>query len=139
MSAKKLSATLHRRGGITMNVEVPEPVPDAIARPSEVAGEGQAPGTPSGEFGERLFRRRSSDDGSLHYIQDHYLPEPSESATTKDPARCSACGRARSMFFIRALPRTENLSAKTPRLCDECYPGGPVRTEGRSKQSPSVH
>jgi hypothetical protein len=139
MSAKKRSATLHRRGGITMNVEVPDPVPEAIARPSEVSPEGQPPGTPSGEFGERLFRLRSSGDGTLHYIQDHYLPEPSEGATTDGPARCSACGRARSMFFIRALPRTENLSAKTARLCDECYPDGSPRAGGREKQSPGPH
>jgi hypothetical protein len=138
MSAKKLSATLHRRGGITMSVEVPEPVPDAIARPSEVAALDKSAGAASGEFGERLFRRRSSDDGSLHYIQDHYLPEPSQGATTTSPTRCSACGRARSMFFIRSLPRTENLSAASPRLCDECYPKA-TQAEGRAEKAPTAH
>jgi hypothetical protein len=117
-----------------MNVEVSEPVPDAIARPSEATS---AEGTPSGTFGERLFRRRSSDDGSLHYIQDHYLPEPNEGPTTSDPARCSACGRARSTFFIRSLGRTENPSASTPRLCDECYPGATL-TDSRSEQAPTA-
>ena len=132
MSGKKLSATLHRRGGITMNVEVSEPVPDAITRPSEVSS---GEGTPSGAFGERLFRRRSSDDGSLHYIQDHYLPEPNEGPTTSDPTRCSACGRARSTFFIRSLGRTENPSASTERLCDECYPGA-THADSHAEQSP---
>ena len=138
MSAKKHSATLHRRGGITMSVEVPEPAPEAIARPSEVPARDGSGGTPSGEFGERLFRLRSSDDGSLHYIQDHYLPEPADAATTQDPSRCSACGRARSMFFIRSLPRTENVSAAHPRLCDECYPGK-TSGEGRAEKSQGVH
>ncbi len=138
MSAKKHSATLHRRGGITMSVEVPEPAPEAIARPSEVASSGEQAGTASGEFGERLFRLRSSDDGSLHYIQDHYLPEPKDAATSRDPSRCSACGRARSMFFIRSLPRTENVSASHPRLCDDCYPGK-TSSDGRKEKSPGVH
>jgi hypothetical protein len=138
MSGKKRSATLHRRGGITMNVEVPEPVPDAIARPSEVSVANQPPGTPSGEFGERLFRLRSSDDGSLHYIQDHYLPEPEAGEKTSSPARCSICGRSRSNFFIRSLPRTENLTAASPRLCDDCYPGT-ARAEGRPSQAPGAH
>jgi hypothetical protein len=138
MSAKKHSATLHRRGGITMSVEVPEPAPEAITRPSEVPARGQSSAEPSGEFGERLFRLRSSDDGSLHYIQDHYLPEPSDAATTKDPSRCSACGRARSMFFLRSLPRTENPSATSPRLCDECYPGS-TRADGHAEQSSVAH
>ena len=134
MSAKKHSATLHRRGGITMSVEVPEPAPEAIARPSEVPARDGSGSTQSGEFGERLFRLRSSDDGSLHYIQDHYLPEPGDAATTQDPSRCSVCGRARSMFFIRSLPRTANISAAHPRLCDECYPGK-TTGEGRAEKS----
>ncbi len=138
MTAKKLSATLHRRGGITMSVEVPEPVPDAIARPSEVAALDKSAGASSGEFGERLFRRRSSDDGSLHYIQDHYLPEPAQGATTPSPTRCSSCGRARSMFFIHSLPRTENLSPTSPRLCEDCYPKV-ARAGGRPEQSPAAH
>ena len=138
MSAKKHSATLHRRGGITMSVEVPEPAPEAIARPSEVPARDGSGGTASGEFGERLFRLRSSDDGSLHYIQDHYLPEPADAATSHDPSRCSACGRARSMFFIRSLPRTENISARHPRLCDDCYPGK-GSSEGRPEKSSGVH
>ena len=134
MSAKKHSATLHRRGGITMNVEVPEPIPEAITRPSEVSS---GEGTPSGAFGERLFRLRSSDDGSLHYIQDHYLPEPSEGPTTSDPTRCSACGRARSNFFIRSLPRTENPSASSPRLCEDCYPTA-AQSAGRAEKAPTA-
>ena len=138
MSAKKFSATLHRRGGITMSVDVPEPFPDAIVRPSEVTAADKSVEASHGEFGERLFRRRSSDDGSLHYIQDHYLPEPSQGATTPDPARCSSCGRARSMFFIRTLPRTEPPSAMYPRLCDDCYPKV-AKAGGRAERAPGAH
>ena len=122
MSDTRVSATLHRRGGITMSVEVPQPLPDAITRPAEVDDPEKAHGTPSGQFGERLFRRRSSDDGSVHYIQDHYLPEPEGAATTSTPVRCSSCGRARSTFFVRTLARTDDLSTTTARLCSDCYP-----------------
>jgi len=122
MTQTRLSATLHRRGGITMSVEVPNPLPDAIVRPAELSALDGPPGTPTGKFGERLFRRRSSDDGSIHYIQDHYLPEPDEATSTPSPARCTSCGRARSTFFVRTLARTDNLVASTARLCSECYP-----------------
>jgi hypothetical protein len=52
MSGKRYSATLHRRGGITMGIEVPDPIPEAIARPAEVDVPGQ-PGTPSA--GDRVL------------------------------------------------------------------------------------
>jgi hypothetical protein len=42
------------------------------------------------------------------------------------------------MFFIRSLPRTENLSPTSPRLCDECYPKM-ARADGRAEQSPAAH
>lgn len=105
-----------------MSVEVPQPLPDAIVRPAEVQEADSPPGTPTGMFGERLFRRRSSDDGSIHYIQDHYLPEPEAATATPSPARCSSCGRARSTFFVRTLARTDNVVPTTARLCSDCYP-----------------
>ncbi|HUF26149.1 MAG TPA: hypothetical protein VMM18_04115 [Gemmatimonadaceae bacterium] len=120
MSGKRYSATLHRRGGITMGIEVPHPIPEAIARPAEVDVPGK-PGTPSGRYGERLFRRRSSDDGALHYIQDHDVPEPSESVATDTPALCSSCGRGSATFFLRSMKRTEFLTPSSPRLCVDCY------------------
>jgi hypothetical protein len=121
MSDKKLSATLHRRGGVTMSVEVPQPLPDAITRPAEVPAADGGSETPSGQFGERLFRLRSSDDGSVHYIQDHYRPEPELASASASPARCSSCGRARSMFFVKELSRTADLTPTTERLCVDCY------------------
>ena len=125
MPAKQYSATLHRRGGITMTVEVPEPVPDAIVRPSEVPGK-DAPDRPTGQFAERLFRRQSSKttDGALHYVQDKDLPEPGDGPTTSSPSRCSSCGRASAMFFVSRFGADESLGEGTPRLCVECYPGG---------------
>jgi hypothetical protein len=127
MAGKRYSATLHRRGGITMAVEVPEPVPEAVVRLTEITDldQGRQGGEAGNrEFGERLFRRRSSDDPTIHYIQDHYLPEPSEGGETMDrPPSCTKCGRVSAMYFVQQLGRTEVLSATSNRLCADCYPG----------------
>ena len=119
--AKRYSATLHRRGGILMGVEVPDPIPEAVVRPAEAEG---ADGAATGRFAERLFRRRSSDDGSLHYLQDPELPEPGQGPTTDAPTRCAKCGRASGTYYVRAMPRNVTLSAGTERLCVECYSQG---------------
>ena len=127
MTIDRSPATLHSTSA-DVQVEVPMDAPDAVLRPLAVYDLDAAPGSGPMEFGEQLYRTRSSVDGRLWYDLDLATSPGDAGHARPRPRTCSACGDSVRLLFVPRLPPLECFTESTDCICFECYPAAALRT-----------
>jgi hypothetical protein len=118
-SSGKVQVQLQLRGGRSQYVQLILPLPDAVMRPYEVTRPFDLPpGTPTGEFVTRLFRRAPGRAVEMPLYEEDttYL---SGLAPSLSRERCSRNDEPADVFYVQ--PNADGSVVNVERLCELCY------------------
>lgn len=118
MAPGRVTVRLLYEGGDTKDLELVEPLPEAVFRPTEIIDPFSLPsGAPPTEYSLYLFRRSIPRET----VPPVYRQDPGfASAATARQERCSRCDeKAATLYMLPAQGDSSALAAH--RLCELCY------------------